>query len=116
MKVQTIVYTTDMTRALDWYRAFLETDPEYASGVWSVFGVGDARLALHRVDELPVASRMELSMISEGSLEGLVDRVGSAGISPVQGIQDETFGRSILFRDPEGLPIQVNEYVSTPDE
>jgi hypothetical protein len=78
--------------------------------VWTSFSADGADLALHRVDELPEGSRVELSLVATESLEALVHRLTSSGIAVERGIQEETFGRSILLRDPEGLAIQVNEH------
>ena len=110
MHVQTIVYTAHMGRAADWYSGFLGGDPEYASDMWTVFAVGDARVALHHADDLPERSRVAVSLVVDESLEEFMARVSGAGIEPVEEIRPQPFGRSVLFRDPEGLPIQVNEY------
>lgn len=110
MNVQTIVYTADMARAVEWYGAFLGTEPEYGSDAWTVFAVGDTRVGLHHTEELPERSRVAMSLVVEEALESFVGRLGEAGIDPVEGIQSQPFGRSVVFRDPEGLPIQVNQY------
>lgn len=110
MHVQTIVATTDMGRAVDWYSGFLGRDPEYASDMWTVFAVNEARVALHHADELTERSRVAVSLVIEEALEEFIERVGASGIHPVEDIRPQSFGRSVLFRDPEGLPIQVNQY------
>ena len=110
MHVQTIVYTADMGRGVEWYSGFLGRDPEYASDMWTTFAVGDARLALHHAEELPEQSRVAVSLVITEALEAFVARVGELGIEPVESIRDQPFGRSVLFRDREGLPIQVNRY------
>lgn len=110
MKLQPIVYTTHMDRAVEWYAAVLGDGPGYRSDVWTSFGVGGAELALHRVDRLPEGSRVELSLVATESLEALVERLASRDISVERGIQEETFGRSLVLRDPDGLAIQVNEH------
>jgi catechol-2,3-dioxygenase len=43
-------------------------------------------------------------------LEAVLLRLADHGIEPQQGIQDETFGRSIVLHDPDGTPVQVNEH------
>lgn len=110
MRLQPIVYTTSMDRAVDWYAAVLGDDPVYRSDVWTSFEVGGSDLALHRVDRLPEGSRVELSLVAGESLEALVERLGSRDIPLERGIEEETFGRSLVLRDPEGLVIQVNEH------
>lgn len=110
MRLQPIVYTTSMDRVVDWYAAVLGCNPVHRSDVWTSFSADGATLALHRVEELPEGSRVELSLVATESLEALVSRLTSSGIAIERGIQEETFGRSLLLRDPEGLAIQVNEH------
>jgi hypothetical protein len=38
-----------------------------------------------------------------------VERLRAAGVPLERDIADESFGRSIRLRDPDGLPISVNE-------
>jgi hypothetical protein len=40
----------------------------------------------------------------------VVGRLAGAGVAIERGITDETFGRSILLRDPDGTPLQINEH------
>jgi catechol-2,3-dioxygenase len=110
VRLQPIVYTTQTGPLADWYGTVLGTAPAYASDVWTTFGVGDASLAVHRVDELPPGGRIEMSLVATEPLEDLVARLDTAGVGIERGIQDETFGRSILLRDPDGNPVQVNEH------
>lgn len=110
MRLQPIVYTGSMERAVDWYRKVLDAQPSYSSDVWSTFQVGDSDLALHRVEELPPASRVAISLIATEDLEEVARRLESSGIEIERGIQEETFGRSIVLRDPDGSMIQVNEH------
>jgi len=110
MRLQPILYTTEMSAATRWYGTVLGNRPTYASDVWTSFDVGDGHLALHRTDSLPTDSRVALSLVATESLEEIVARLAVAGITPERGIQDEAFGRSILLRDPDGSPVQVNEH------
>lgn len=110
MKLQPIVYTTDMDRSVDFYERVLACAPVYRSPVWTSFAVGGAALGIHRVDHLPEGARGELSLIATQPLEAVRERLEAVGISPRRGIQDETFGRSLLLVDPDGSPLQVNEH------
>jgi catechol 2,3-dioxygenase-like lactoylglutathione lyase family enzyme len=110
MRLQPIVYTQAMDRAVEWYATVLGDMPEYRSDVWTSFRTGSGHLALHRTDELPEGSRVELSLITEIPLEQGEERLASGGIEIARGIQEETFGRSLVLEDPEGLTIQVNEH------
>jgi len=112
MRLQPIVYTKDMTQAITWYGHVLGLLPSYVSNVWSTFDVGDAYLAIHRVDgDLANESRIGISLVATLPLEDLIQRWSSTDeVEVVRGIQEETFGRSLLLTDPDGTVIQVNEH------
>lgn len=110
MQLQPIVYTTDMERAVAWYGLVLDTDPAYASDVWTSFSVGSATLGVHHVTERPVDSNVVLSLIAEGSLDEELIRLEESGIAIARGIQDEPFGRSLVVLDPDGGAVQINEH------
>lgn len=110
MRVQTIVYVNAMEPAVDWYRRVLDTDPATHGAQWASFRVGDANLAIHRLEEPQPAGKVEVSLVVTQPLEQLVTRLASVGITPHRGIVDETFGRSLQLKDPEGLVVQVNEH------
>lgn len=110
MRLQTIVYVSDMERSIAWYRAVLDVEPTFTSEMWTPFPVGGAVVALHRSESLGDGGRLELSLVSERPLEDAVDLLDGRGISVERGISDETFGRSFLLRDPDGNPVQVNEH------
>ena len=112
MRLQPIVYTKDMDRAVAWYGQVLGMTPSYQSDIWTTFDVHGAYLAIHRVDgDLANESRIGISLVATDPLEELVQRWSLAGeVEVVRGIQDETFGRSLLLTDPDGTFIQVNEH------
>ncbi len=107
MRLQPIVYVTDMERSTAWYSDLLGHGPDVAGGHWSSFGVGGAHLALHLSDEALGAGNIELSLVVEEPLEELASR-----LTPHRAIADEAFGRSLVVRDPDGALIQVNEHDS----
>ena len=110
MKLQPIVYTTNTDNAVEWYGNVLGLKPAYQSDMWTSFDVGDAMLAIHRVDDLPERGRVELSFVTAEPLEMVELRLADHGIEPARGIADEAFGRSLLLEDPDGTPVQVNEH------
>jgi len=110
MKLQPIVYVTDMDRSVAWYGAVLDAAPGYTGPVWSTFDVGGAALGIHLVEDRPDHSNVVLSLVATDSLDDVVDRLRSSGIAIERGIRTEDFGRSILLRDPDGGPVQVNEH------
>ena len=110
MRVQTIVYVTDMEGSVDWYRRVLGVAPTHHGTSWSSFRIGSTNLALHAIDEPMEPGRVELSLIVLEQLEAVVSRLESVDIEIARGIADETFGRSIRLRDPEGMSFQINEH------
>ena len=110
MKLQPIIYTKNTAAAVDWYTRVLGTEPGYRSDMWTSFGAGDATLGIHLVEALPPEGRVALSLVATEPLEALVDRLQAAGVEPVEPIREQPFGRSVLFRDPDGTPVQINEH------
>ena len=109
MKLMPIVYVSDMQRSVDFYRLFCDA-VRSQSAMWSEFSIGDSRFALHRADSIPQQSRIELAFLSMTPLEEIVEQLKAGGVVLEREITDEAFGRSILVRDPDGLPIQINEH------
>ena len=109
MKLTSIVYVTDMQRSLAFYRILCDSIHSESS-MWSELLIGDARLALHHVDQMPKESRIELAFLADGTLEQVVTHLQANGIPLDREISDEAFGRSLRLRDPDGLPIQINEH------
>lgn len=105
MKLQPIVYVTNMDQAIAWYTTLLGIEPSVASEYWTSYTVGGANLALHFSDEASVPGAVELSLVTEEPLETVMARV-----TAVDGITEQPFGRSIVVVDPDGTKIQVNEH------
>ena len=93
MRLQPIIYTTDMPAAVAWYSTVLGSEPTYTSDMWSSFEVAGATLGVHRVETLPDRGRVELSLVATEALHDVLARVTAAGIE-----------------DPDGSPVQVNEH------
>lgn len=110
MQLQPIIYTTDMERAVAWYSRVLDAHPGYSSDVWTSIPVGGATLGIHLVDDRPDGSNVALSLVTDEALDSLAERLAGAGIEIERPIQDEPFGRSLVVRDPDGSPIQINEH------
>ena len=110
MKLQPIIDTTEMDQTVDWYSTVLSTRPAYRSDVWTSFSVGGANLGIHRVDQLPSESRVELSLVADVPLEELLHDFAAQAVTVERGVQEETFGRSLVVKDPDGLLVQINEH------
>jgi len=110
MKLQPIVYVTDMERAVGWYSTVLAVSPDYQSPAWTSLPVGDATLGLHITDKRAQESQMALSLVATERLEDVAQRLEAAGITIAKPICEEDFGRSLVVVDPDGTAIQVNEH------
>jgi uncharacterized glyoxalase superfamily protein PhnB len=110
VKLQPIIYTEDMKRAVDWYGTVIGSEPAFRSDMWTSFDLDGATLGIHRADSLAERGRVELSLVTTEPLEAVLLRLADHGIEPKQAIQDQPFGRSIVLDDPDGTPVQVNEH------
>jgi len=108
MRLQPIVYVTNMAASIEWYGTLLGGAPSVSSDHWTAFSVGESQLALHLTDERLSAGTVELSLIADEPLEQVAAR-----LTPHQAIADEPFGRSVVVADPDGTLIQVNEHDPT---
>jgi catechol 2,3-dioxygenase-like lactoylglutathione lyase family enzyme len=105
-----IVFVTDMQASLVFYRA-LGFRVKSEGTMWSELRSGAARLALHGAESIPGGpQRVSLSLTAHEKLETIRARLEEAGVAVTDEIADEAFGRSLLIRDPDGLPIQINEH------
>jgi catechol 2,3-dioxygenase-like lactoylglutathione lyase family enzyme len=105
MRLQPIVYVTDMAAAVAWYSDLLDRQPEVDGEHWTSFPVEGGYLALHLTDETLGSGRVALSLVVDEPLETLADRMPQH-----DGIVEQPFGRSLTVRDPDGTVIQVNEH------
>lgn len=106
----TIVYVTDMQRALVFYKA-LGCTSRNEGNYWSEMRMGNTALALHLTDTLPKDGLwVGLAMTAHQPLEEIVAKLTTSGIAVTNEIADEAFGRSLIIRDPDGLGIQINEH------
>lgn len=113
MTLMTLVYVTDMAASTAFYSVLgAEASLVNRTRTWAEFRVGDATLALHATEKLPRERfcGLELSFNSTEPLEVLVQALQKAGVPLYREITDEAFGRSVVVRDPDGLPIQINEH------
>lgn len=112
MKLMPIVYVTDMERSTAFYQGLVPNGTLVSrSPYWTEFNVEGTSLALHYIEDLPKDGLwVELALVASEPLEAIVEQLRLAGVDLDREIQDETFGRSLVVRDPDGLPIQINEH------
>lgn len=105
------IYVTDMERSLDWYRKVIPSARLVSSSpYWSELDVDGVTFALHGAAEIEQGGSAGVSFVADETLEDLIGRLGSVSITPLRGIRDEPFGRSLVLEDPDGFRFQVNEY------
>jgi catechol 2,3-dioxygenase-like lactoylglutathione lyase family enzyme len=107
MRVLPIRYCADVEASTRFYRALgLELGAATRPGSWVELPAAAGILALHRSAE--DAGDCELAFEADEPLEAVVARLADAGY-PAEPIVDESFGRSLRVRDPDGVYVQVNE-------
>jgi catechol 2,3-dioxygenase-like lactoylglutathione lyase family enzyme len=112
MLLMPMVYVSSLPRSIEFYRLLgLQLTVEARSGDWAELRLGDAVLALHATDHLPATGRqrVELCFASREPLGDVVDRLAASGVPIERPIVDESFGRTVIVRDPDGLLIQIGE-------
>lgn len=111
MKPVPFIYTTDMTRSIEWYRTVIPVARLVSeSPFWSELDIDGATLALHGTQSITQGGGAGVAFVAGEALETVLARLADSGIEPARGIADEPFGRSIVLEDPEGFRFQVNEY------
>jgi len=107
MRVLPIRYCADIEASTRFYRTLgLELGSATRPGSWVELPAAAGILALHRTTEH--AGDCELAFEADEPLEAVAARLADAGF-PTGPIVDESFGRSLRVRDPDGVYVQVNE-------
>lgn len=112
MTVLPILYVRDVEAHVQFYTALGGVEVARSrNGAWVELRFGQGLLALHRThQDLPQCQRVELSFLAEAPLEDVVASLQQAGVELYWEIADESFGRVIKVKDPEGMVIQINEH------
>jgi len=108
-----IIYVLDTQTSVDFYKSLgFELVRQSRPGRWAELRRGEALLSLHAIDDLPTYERprVELCFVTTEPLKQVRARLLAAGVTTVDGILDEAFGRSLTVRDPDGLRVQINEH------
>jgi lactoylglutathione lyase len=112
-----IVFVTDMTRSIRFYRDVLDLPLRFESPHWTEFDTGGATLALHlavtpveaaaSADDRPGTSRPGISV---ADLDAFHARMLAQHVRCVQEPR-ATFGKRIAqYADPDGLVISVSQH------
>lgn len=112
MRVTPIRFVRNIELANKFYTALgLSENAEATSGTWADLHGDGGQLGLHIAQTGTTdadAGAVALHFATDEKLELTVERLRAAGYSPSD-IIDETFGRFITVKDPDGYLIQVNE-------
>lgn len=111
MKPIPFIYVTDMARSLAWYQMLIPTATvRSTSQWWSELDIDGSTLALHAASEVGGDGGASVAFESAEPLQEVLDRLAANDITPVRGIQEEPFGWSVVFSDPDGFQFQVNQH------
>lgn len=113
MTLMPMIFVTDIERSVAFYTTLGDFTVLEQSDGWSEIGVGaGAVIALHAAEQLPhETARLGLNLNTAEPLEKVVARLGEQGVTSAAGISEEDFGRAVVFYDPDGLSVQINERV-----
>jgi catechol 2,3-dioxygenase-like lactoylglutathione lyase family enzyme len=80
--------------------------------MWAELWCGEAFLGLHRAEAILAHNpeRLHVCVATDEALEAVVERLERARIPLEREIADESFGRSIRVRDPDGMLVQINQH------
>jgi lactoylglutathione lyase len=113
-----IVYVSDMTRAVSFYRDVLGLPLKFESPGWTEFATDGATLALH-ISEGPVSAEADPHHTAAGrchpglsvpSLAAFHARMVERGVSCIREPEDVLGARIAQYVDPDGLAISVAEH------
>jgi catechol 2,3-dioxygenase-like lactoylglutathione lyase family enzyme len=112
MRPVPIRYSADVAAAVRFYTALgLVRSNASRPGSWvemvAPSGPSTGMVAIH--GDPAVAGTCELAFEAHEPLEDVVARMCAAGYAP-EPILDENFGRSVRVTDPDGVPVQLNEF------
>lgn len=113
MRIELVLSVSDVERSARFLELIgLKLGPRGLSRMWAELWCGQGFIGLHRNDQIAPhhPERLHLCIATEEPLEQVVQRLRDAGMALEREISDESFGRSIRVRDPDGLLVQVNQH------
>jgi catechol 2,3-dioxygenase-like lactoylglutathione lyase family enzyme len=113
VKLELILSVSSVERAATFYQALgFVLGSREISPYWAEMTCGESFIGLHRDDQLKTqdSGRVFVMLNAQMPLEMMVDQLLRNDIQLEREIADETFGRSIQVRDPDGMLIQINEH------
>lgn len=110
----TIVWVSEVETSVAFYEALgFRVQARSRSGNFVELESGDAIVAIHRAERVPAADammRVSLAMVATEPLEEVVAGLRQSGVHDIEPILDQSFGRSVVVYDPDGLLIRIHEH------
>jgi len=96
------VPTTDMDRAVEFYKNLLGFKLLFTREDWSEFEIGGQRLALCKVDALhPSITSPGISFMAQ-PIEQVIESLSGKGVTFIEELKVYPYGKLIHFQDPDG--------------
>jgi len=104
-----IVFVSDMTRSIQFYRDVLGLPLKFESPHWTEFANEGSTLALHPASAENPAGTCQLGFPVEG-LDAVHQRLAAQGVKVVMAPRTEQYGiRQAVYADPDGLRFTLAE-------
>ncbi len=103
------VPTTDMNRAVEFYKNLLGFKLLFKREDWSEFNIGGQRLALCKVDSLhPSRTSPGISFTAQ-PIEQVMQSLRAKGVTFIEELQVYPYGKLVHFQDPDGNVLGLYE-------
>ncbi|HET9650087.1 MAG TPA: VOC family protein [Microlunatus sp.] len=110
--LQPMVHVDDMATSVSFYEA-LGARVLHGSrdGDFVMLQIGSSQLSLlaHPPNPAQNEGKVELNFESSTDLDDLKARLAAAGVAIDTSTTDEDYGRQLIVRSPDGLPVKINE-------
>ncbi|MGH9813845.1 MAG: VOC family protein [Candidatus Acidiferrales bacterium] len=104
-----IVFVSDMSRAVKFYRDVLGLPLKFESPHWTEFANEGSTIALHPASAENPAGTCQLGFPAEG-LDAIHERLAAQGVKVIMAPRTEQFGiRQAVYADPDGLLFTLAE-------
>jgi len=112
--VQIILFTPDVEASRKFYEEGIGLYPVYAGPNWTSYRTSGVTLALHPLGDL---HRREIELTFDSpDVQAEVERFRAWGLRPVSEIQEQPYGTTAQFRDPEGNLVALRAGGDRPSE
>lgn len=104
----TIVFVSEMKRAVAFYRDTLGLPLRFESPGWSEFATEGTTLALHPAGHIPAGTCHPGFMVED--IDAFHKAMEAQGVKCIQPPKKQDFGGTLaVYADPDGLPISISE-------